>query len=54
MVGLARVSGALWFIVAGVIAETLVRTRHRYFLALLVLMVGAPGLIAALSARTRD
>lgn len=54
MMGGARVAGALWFIVAAVIAETLVRLQHRYFLALVALMVGAPGLIAALSARPRN
>jgi hypothetical protein len=53
-VGLARVFGALWFIVAGVVAETLVRIQHNYFFALIALTAGIVGLIVAVSARTRN
>lgn len=49
VVGLARVFGALWFIVAGVVAQTLVRIQHHYFFALLALTAGVVGLIVALS-----
>jgi len=45
VVGLARVFGALWFIVAGVVAETLVRIQHNYFLALIALTAGVVGLV---------
>ena len=51
-VGWARVFGALWFIVAGVVAETLVRIEHNYFFALNALTAGVVGLIVAVSART--
>ena len=51
MMGWTRVIGALWFIVAAVIAATLARIQHRYFLALIALTAGAPGLIAGLTAR---
>jgi hypothetical protein len=54
VVGRARVCGALGFIVAAVIAETLVRVEHHYFFALLAITVGIPGMIVALSARTRN
>ena len=46
VVGLARVFGALWFIVAGVVAETLVRIQHNYFFALIALTAGVVGLVA--------
>ena len=52
VVGLTRVFGALGFIVAAVIAETLVRIEHHYFFALLAITFGIPGMIVALSART--
>jgi peptidoglycan/LPS O-acetylase OafA/YrhL len=54
MVGRTRVFGALGFIVAAVIAETLVRTQHPYFFALLAVTVGIPCMIVALSARIRN
>jgi hypothetical protein len=44
----------LGFIVAAVIAETLVRVEHDYFFALLAITIGIPGMIVALSARTRN
>ena len=52
--GWARVFGALWFIVAGVVAETLVRIEHNYFFALIAFTAGGVGLIVAVSARTRQ
>ncbi len=54
VVGLARVFDALWFIVAGVVAETLVRIQHYYFFALIALTARVVGLIVALSATTRN
>jgi hypothetical protein len=54
IVGRTRVFGALGFIIAAVIAETLVRVEHDYFFALLAITIGIPGMIVALSARTRN
>ena len=49
-----RVFGALGFIAAAVVAETLVRIEHHYFFALLAITVEIPGMIVALSAKTRN
>jgi hypothetical protein len=54
-IGLARVFGALWFIIAAVIAETLLRIdQHHFFFPLLAVSAGVPGLIVALSIRSRN
>jgi len=52
--GWARVWGALWFIVAAVVAVTVFRVDpNHYRLPLLFLTAGVPGLIVAFSVRIR-